>query len=127
MCAKIRSSAHPPSLTDRSPHRRVDDQVARRPDRGHVGLAEQPVWLHQNRHLPAVPAGSVDYLRSLFEAFCPDEQDVEARSMPAFSLLIGNHFMAADHGRRSRGEVLELAARWLLAKVAAAARRPVAF
>ena len=35
--------------------------------------------------------------------------------MLAFSLLIGNHFMAADHGPRSRAEVLELAAGWLLA------------
>jgi hypothetical protein len=33
----------------------------------------------------------------------------------AFSLLIGNHFMAADHGGRSRVEALELAAEWLLA------------
>ena len=33
----------------------------------------------------------------------------------AFSLLIGNHFMAAEHGARSRAEVLELAADWLLA------------
>jgi len=57
----------------------------------------------------------MDYLRSLFGAFCPDEEDVEARSMLAFSLLIGNHFMASDHGARSRADVLELAAKWLLA------------
>jgi AcrR family transcriptional regulator len=57
----------------------------------------------------------MDYLRSQFGAFCPDQDDVEARSMLAFSLLIGNHFMAADHGARSRADVLELAARRLLA------------
>ncbi len=57
----------------------------------------------------------MDYLRSLFGAFCPDQDDVEARSMLAFSLLIGNHFMAADHGARSRADVLELAVRRLLA------------
>ena len=57
----------------------------------------------------------MDYLRVLFSTFCSDEAEVEARSMLAFSLLIGNHFMAADHGARSRAEVLELAARWLLA------------
>ena len=57
----------------------------------------------------------MEYLRSLFGAFCPDVDEVEARSMLAFSLLIGNHLMAADHGPRSRTEVLELAARWLLA------------
>lgn len=33
--------------------------------------------------------------------------------MLAFSLLIGDHFMAADHGKRSRADVLELAMRRL--------------
>jgi len=54
------------------------------------------------------------YLRVLFGALCPDEEEVEARSMLAFSLVIGHHFMAADHGARSHADVLELAARWLL-------------
>src|SRR5271169_1612942 len=57
----------------------------------------------------------MDYLRLLFGALCPDEDEVEARSMLAFSLVIGHHFMAADHGARSHADVLELAARWLLA------------
>jgi AcrR family transcriptional regulator len=56
----------------------------------------------------------MDYMRSLFGAFCPDEDDVEGRCMLAFSLWIGNHFIAADHGARSRAEVLELAFRRLL-------------
>lgn len=55
----------------------------------------------------------IEYLRSLFGAFCPDADDVEARSMLAFSLWIGNHFIAADHGTRSRGRVLKLAMRRL--------------
>ena len=46
---------------------------------------------------------------------CPNEEEVEARSMLAFSLVIGHHFMAADHGTRTRADVLELAAGWLLA------------
>jgi hypothetical protein len=50
----------------------------------------------------------MDYLRSLFGAFCPDEDEVEVRSMLAFSLLIGIHFIAADHGVRSRADVLAL-------------------
>ena len=33
--------------------------------------------------------------------------------MLAFSLFTGNHFIAADHGGRSRAEVLELALRQL--------------
>jgi AcrR family transcriptional regulator len=52
----------------------------------------------------------MEYLRSLFSTFCPDADDVEARSMLAFSLLLGNHLMAADHEGRSRAEVLERAA-----------------
>jgi len=58
--------------------------------------------------LRRVDNSRMDYMRSLFGDFCPDEDDVEARCMLAFSLWIGNHFMAADHGARSRGEVLEL-------------------
>jgi AcrR family transcriptional regulator len=56
----------------------------------------------------------MDYLRLLFGAICSDQDEVEARSTLAFSLVIGHHFMAADHGARSHAEVLELAARWLL-------------
>jgi AcrR family transcriptional regulator len=57
----------------------------------------------------------MDYLRSLFGAFCPDEADVEARCMLAMSVFVGNHFIAADHGPRTRGDVLKLAVRLLLA------------
>src|SRR5262249_46382362 len=55
------------------------------------------------------------YLRLPFGAICPEEKEVEARSMLAFSLVIGHHFLAADHGARSHADVLELAARRLLA------------
>jgi AcrR family transcriptional regulator len=51
----------------------------------------------------------MDYMRALFGAICSDEDEVEARCMLAFSLWIGNHFVAADHGARSRADVLELA------------------
>ena len=56
----------------------------------------------------------MDYLRSLFGAFCPDEDDVEVRCMLAFSVRIGSHFIAADHGGHSRAEVMELTRNWLL-------------
>jgi AcrR family transcriptional regulator len=55
----------------------------------------------------------MDYLRSLFGAVHPDEDDVEVRCMFAFALWIGNHFIAADHGARSRADVLEMAMRRL--------------
>jgi len=61
----------------------------------------------------------MDYMRSLFGAFCPDQDDVEVRCTLAFSLWIGNHFIAADHGRRSRADVLRLVFRRLLAQPSA--------
>jgi AcrR family transcriptional regulator len=57
----------------------------------------------------------MDYLRSLFATFVTGPDDVEARSALAFTLVIGNHFMAADHGARSRRDVLELAVKQLMA------------
>jgi AcrR family transcriptional regulator len=75
-----------------------------------------------SRHDPAV-AGRlrrVDnrrmaYLRELFGEISRDEDEAQARSMLAFSLMIGHHFMAADHGGRSHEDALALAADWLLA------------
>lgn len=51
----------------------------------------------------------MEYLRSLFGQFCAGEDDVEARSMLAFSLFIGSYFIAARHPEKSRSEVLQLA------------------
>ena len=51
----------------------------------------------------------MEYMRSLFGAFCPDEDEVEARCMVFYSLWIGSNFIAADHGGRSRADVLKLA------------------
>lgn len=65
------------------------------------------------KRLRRVDNRRMEYLRELFGTFCSDKDDIEARSMLAFSLLIGNHFMAADHGTRSRAEVIDLAARLL--------------
>jgi AcrR family transcriptional regulator len=55
----------------------------------------------------------MEYVRTLIGAFCPDEDEVEARCMVFYSLWIGNHFIAADHGARSRADVLKLALRRL--------------
>jgi AcrR family transcriptional regulator len=49
------------------------------------------------------------YMRSLFGQFCVDENDVEARCMLVFSLFIGSYFIAAQHGGKTRYQVLGLA------------------
>jgi AcrR family transcriptional regulator len=67
------------------------------------------------RRLRRVDNRRIEYLRSLIGALSSDADDVEARSLLAFSLAIGNHFIAADHGARGRAEVLELAVQRLLA------------
>ena len=57
----------------------------------------------------------MEYMRSLFAGFCTDEADVEARSLLALSLFIGTRFTAAEHGSRTRAQVLALAIERLLA------------
>jgi hypothetical protein len=49
-------------------------------------------------------------LREMIGSFCPDPDEVEARSLLAFCMAIGEHFLAADHEGRSRAEVLSRAA-----------------
>jgi hypothetical protein len=56
----------------------------------------------------------MDYLRTLISDLHADADDVEAVALMAFSLLIGNHFIAADHGPRERVAVLRRAAKRLL-------------
>ena len=56
----------------------------------------------------------MDYLRTLFSSFCPDPAEVETRSLLVFSIYIGNHFIAADHGSRTRRQVLRHTQSWLL-------------
>jgi AcrR family transcriptional regulator len=76
-------------------------------------------WSRRERpvaeRLRRVDNGRMDYMRSLFGAFCRDEDEVEARCMVAFSLFVGSRFIAADHGRRSRADVLGLILDGLLA------------
>jgi len=67
------------------------------------------------RRLRRVDNRRIAYLRSQISTFVDDPDDVEARSMLAFSLAIGDHFIAADHGSLPRGDVLELAVQRLLA------------
>jgi AcrR family transcriptional regulator len=52
----------------------------------------------------------MDLLRETIGALCPDPDEVEARSLIAFCVAIGHHFLAADHQGRSRADVLARAA-----------------
>lgn len=70
-------------------------------------------WARRDRAVAArlrrVDDRRMAYLRELFGDFCTDDADVEARCLMAFSLFVGHHFIGADHGTRSRGDVLRLA------------------
>ena len=56
----------------------------------------------------------MDYMRGLFSQFCRDPDQVEARCLMSMALFVGSHFVAADHGRRSRREVINQALNQLL-------------
>jgi AcrR family transcriptional regulator len=76
-------------------------------------------WARRDRavakRLRRVDNFRMDYLRSQFASVTSDPDDIEARCLLAFATAIGHHFIAADHGGRSRTEVLGLATRWLFA------------
>jgi AcrR family transcriptional regulator len=76
-------------------------------------------WARRDRsvakRLRRVDNRRMDYLRTMIGTFIDDADDVEARGMLAFSLAIGSHFIAADHGARSRKDVLDRATQRLLA------------
>jgi AcrR family transcriptional regulator len=56
----------------------------------------------------------MDLLREVIGSFCPDPDEVEARSLLAFCAAIGSHFLAADHNGRTRDQVIVRAADLLL-------------
>ena len=101
-------------------------------DRSRPGNAEDPHapslmaielairdWARRDRavatRLAHVDNRRMEYLRKLFRDFCPDEDEVEVRCLLAFSVFVGNHFIAADHGTHSRAEVVQLTLEHLLA------------
>ena len=65
------------------------------------------------KRLRRVDNRRMEYMRLLFGAFCSDEDDVEARCLLVFSVFIGSHFVAADHGGRNRSDVVAHALRQL--------------
>jgi AcrR family transcriptional regulator len=96
--------------------RRLFALASSRPELGRTDLAIRD-WSRREKavaeRLRRVDNRRMDYMRSLFGAFCSDEDDVEARCMLAMSLFVGNRFIAADHRARSRADVLALALRRL--------------
>ena len=48
----------------------------------------------------------MEYMREIFREFGLSEEEIEVRAFLAFSLWIGNHFIAAEHRGRSRADVL---------------------
>jgi AcrR family transcriptional regulator len=66
------------------------------------------------RRVKRVDNRRMDYMRPLFLAICHDEDEAEARCLLAFSLFIGTPYITADHGSRSRREILERALTGLL-------------
>jgi AcrR family transcriptional regulator len=60
------------------------------------------------RRLRRIDNRRMGYMRSLFGAFCPNEDEVEARCLIALSVLVGSRFIAADHGANRRADVVKL-------------------
>ncbi|MEV3922693.1 TetR/AcrR family transcriptional regulator [Actinomadura coerulea] len=91
--------------------------LTRAGDHLHIDLAMRD-WARRDpavaERVRRVDNQRMDYLRELFGTFCSDPDEVEARSMLAFCLLVGSHFLAADHGERTRSEVVERAGSLLL-------------
>ncbi|MEU4575303.1 TetR/AcrR family transcriptional regulator [Nonomuraea sp. ATR24] len=56
----------------------------------------------------------MDLLREQIGTFCADPDEVEARSLLAFCLTIGQHFLAAEHDGRTPAQVRSRAADLIL-------------
>ena len=67
------------------------------------------------RRLKRIDNRRMEYMRSLFSDFCPDEDEVEVRCFLAMSIFVGNYLVAADHPGRSRRQVMALTQSRLLA------------
>lgn len=71
-------------------------------------------WARQDEDVAArlrlVDNSRMDFLRTAIGTGCADPDEVEARSLLAFCAVIGEHFVAAEHGGRSRSAVLARAA-----------------
>jgi AcrR family transcriptional regulator len=94
-------------------------------DRGRRGNADDPDapspmevelairdWARRDQAVAArlvhVDNRRMEYMRKLFGDICADAEEVEVRCLLGFSLFVGSHFIAADHGAYSRTELLQL-------------------
>src|SRR3954468_22579264 len=65
------------------------------------------------KRLKRIDNRRMEYMRSLFGAFCADADEVEVRCLIVMSLFAGAHLITADHCGRKRADVLALALRRL--------------
>ena len=95
--------------------RRLFAIAGREPLRTELAIRD---WARRDRTVGArlrrVDNRRMDYMRALIGEVCDDDDEVESRCMLAFSLWIGNHFIAADHEGRTRGEVVRRALEGLI-------------
>jgi AcrR family transcriptional regulator len=59
------------------------------------------------RQIKRVDNRRMDYMRSLFAAFCADEEEVEIRCLMAYSLFTGTPLIAAGHGGHRRADLVK--------------------
>jgi AcrR family transcriptional regulator len=101
--------------TDRSRRGNANDPDAPSPMEIELAIRD---WARRDQAVAArlahVDNQRMEYMRKLFGDLCPDAEEVEVRCLLAFSLFVGNHFIAADHGAHSRAEILQLTLERLL-------------
>jgi AcrR family transcriptional regulator len=77
---------------------------------GRIELAVRD-WARRDRaaarRLRRVDNRRMDYMRRLFRGLGLDDAEVEARSFVVMALFVGSPFIVADHGRLSRGDVVD--------------------
>jgi AcrR family transcriptional regulator len=102
--------------TDRSRRGNANDPDAPSPMEIELAIRD---WARRDQAVAArlvhVDNRRMEYMRKLFGDLCPDAEEVEVRCLLAFSLFVGSHFIAADHGAYSRTEILQLTLERLLA------------
>jgi AcrR family transcriptional regulator len=102
--------------TDRSRRGNANDPAAPSPMEIELAIRD---WARRDQAVAArlahVDNRRMEYMRKLFGDLCRDAEEMEVRCLLAFSLFVGSHFIAADHGEYSRAEILQLTLKRLLA------------